>query len=174
MTARSLQLTLICLAFVAPVVLAVLLQTPWFHYEPTKTRNRGELIRPVVPIAADESARALFADQHHWSVLVRFPADCTGACAERLTLLSRLRQAAGKDMDRVRLVAWVGEGTDPGEPWHAFRAPPGFALALEPGAVALVDPLGNAMLRYRSDADPSDVRKDLAHLLRWSQTGERP
>ena len=172
MKKRSLQLILIFLAFAAPVTIALLLQTPWFHYEPTSTRNRGELIKPVLPIAADESARALFADQHHWSVLVRFPTDCADACAERLTLLSRLRQAAGKEMDRVQLVAWVEDGTAPGEPWTVFRAPQGFALALEPGAVALVDPIGNAMMRYRSDADPTDVRKDLAHLLRWSKTGE--
>lgn len=172
MKPRSLQLTLIFLAFAAPVTIAVLLQTPWFHYEPTSTRNRGELIQPVLPIAAGETAQALFADNHHWSVLVRFPAECTGPCAERLTLLSRLRQAAGKEMDRVRLVAWVDGPTDPGEPWTPFRAPQDFALALEPGAVALVDPIGNAMMRYRVDADPTDVRKDLAHLLRWSKTGE--
>jgi hypothetical protein len=172
MKPRSLQLTLIFLAFAAPVTIAVLLQTPWFHYEPTSTRNRGELIQPVLPIAADESTRALFADNHHWSVLVRFPAECTGPCAERLTLLSRLRQAAGKEMDRVKLVAWVEGEANPGEPWTVFRAPEAFGLVLEPGAVALVDPIGNAMMRYRSDADPTDVRKDLAHLLRWSKTGE--
>jgi hypothetical protein len=69
-------------------------------------------------------------------------------------------------------VAWVEGEANPGEPWTVFRAPEAFGLVLEPGAVALVDPIGNAMMRYRVDADPTDVRKDLAHLLRWSKTGE--
>jgi hypothetical protein len=37
--------------------------------------------------------------------------------------------------------------------------------------VYLVDPLGNFMMSYPADADPTGMRKDLARLLRISQIG---
>jgi hypothetical protein len=40
-----------------------------------------------------------------------------------------------------------------------------------PGRVYLIDPIGNLVLSYAPDADPSGMRKDLARLLRLSQVG---
>ena len=37
--------------------------------------------------------------------------------------------------------------------------------------IYLVDPLGNVMMRYPRDADPSRMKKDLARLLRASRIG---
>jgi hypothetical protein len=37
--------------------------------------------------------------------------------------------------------------------------------------IYLVDPLGNFMMSYPADADPTGMRKDLARLLRISQIG---
>ena len=35
----------------------------------------------------------------------------------------------------------------------------------------LVDPLGNLMMRFPKDADPSRIKKDLTHLLKVSRIG---
>lgn len=171
MNTRRLQLILIVLAFLLPAVIALLLQTRWFHWDPQQTRNRGELIKPVLPLTGSEAERSLFANGHRWSVLVHLPTQCDAACTRRIGLLERMREAQGKEMDRVQMVGWNDTGVVDPARWTAWQAPPDWVLKEPEGAVVLVDPLGNAMMRYRPDADPTDVRKDLAHLLRWSKVG---
>lgn len=172
MNQRRLQLTLILAAFLLPAVIALLLQTRWFHWEPESTKNRGQLISPVVALTPSEPV----ADGHRWSVVVRIPTVCDAACEQRLTLLSRIREASGKEMDRVQMVAWTGGQRSLAAEWGARWEPASSALidtlAVPEAGVMLVDPLGNAMMRYAADADPTDVRKDLAHLLRWSTVGK--
>jgi hypothetical protein len=174
MNRRQFQLLLIVAAFVLPAVIALLLQTRWFHWDPQSTRNRGQLIEPVVALGAGETTASVFADNRRWSVLLRVPAACDAGCLRRVALLGRIREAQGKDMDRVQMVAWPGPPASGEVVWTAWQPAPEIAdrLALAEGAVILVDPLGNAMMRYQSDVDPTDVRKDLAHLLRWSKLGK--
>lgn len=174
MNRRRLQLLMIVAAFALPALLAVLLQTRWFHWDPHTTRNRGELIAPVIALTDDAQAAQVFADGHRWSVLVRVPTACDPGCERRIALLGNIREAQGKEMERVQMVAWTaGSATPPAvfTPWQPAAAIAG-RLALAEGAVMLVDPAGNAMMRYRPDADPTDVRKDVAHLLRWSTLGK--
>lgn len=177
MTRRQVQLLLIVSAFVVPTLLALLLQTPWFHWEPEATRNRGILITPVIQLAPAGGTASSIADGRRWTVLLRAPTACDEACAKRLVLLSRVREAQGRNMDRVQMRVWPdGQGAAPAgfEPWQPEAAQELSLLgsAVEPGGVMLVDPLGNAMMRFLPDADPSDVRKDLAHMLRWSKIGK--
>jgi hypothetical protein len=40
-----------------------------------------------------------------------------------------------------------------------------------PGHLYLVDPLGNLILRYPRDADPSRILRDIGRLLKASQIG---
>lgn len=172
MNRRRLQFTLIVLAFLVPAVIALLMQTRWFHWQPESTKNRGELIQPVIPL----TPAASLADGHRWSVVVRMPEPCDAACAQRITLLSHIREASGKEMDRVQMVAWSAPGAALAPEWTTRWQPESEQtvqqLAIAAGGILLVDPLGNAMMRYRADADPTDVRKDLAHLLRWSTVGK--
>ena len=173
MSKSRVQLLLIIAAFALPAVIALLMQTSWFHWNPGETRNRGELIEPVLPMTADAAANELFNNGKRWSVLVRFPDACAADCQRRLTLLSHIREAQGKKMERVQMVAW----TSPQHPalgtvWKSWQPADSSPLSLAPGESALIDPLGNAMLRYAANAEPTDVRKDVAHLLRWSKVGE--
>ena len=165
---------MIVAAFLLPALLALLLQTRWFHWEPQSTRNRGELIEPVIALADDAQTAGVFADGHRWSVLVRIPAGCDAGCERRIALLGNIREAQGKEMDRVQMVAWPAPGATPPTEFTEWQPQSAVAarLALTEGAVMLVDPAGNAMMRYRPDADPTDVRKDVAHLLRWSTLGK--
>lgn len=166
------QLILIMLAFLLPAVIALLMQTSWFHWQPEGTRNRGELIAPVLALVH----AGQLADGHRWSVVVRVPTACDVNCEQRLTLLSRIREASGKEMDRVQMVAWTDAEraltTEWSARWQPDSASTVESLGVPEGGIVLVDPLGNAMMRYGVDADPTDVRKDLAHLLRWSTVGK--
>ncbi len=173
MNKTKLQLILIISAFLLPAVIALLLQTRWFHWDPSTTRNRGELIQPVIDLRGDELSRQLLGNGHRWSVLFRVPAVCDSGCLRRFGLLARIREAQGKEMDRVQMLAWPAAQV-PQAPWIVWRpdATMQAKLALPEGGVVLIDPLGNAMLRFAPNADPTDVRKDLAHLLRWSEVGK--
>jgi hypothetical protein len=51
-----------------------------------------------------------------------------------------------------------------------FVSSQGTALDVS-GRVYLIDPIGNLVLSYAPDADPTGMRKDLARLLRLSQVG---
>ena len=167
------QLLLIFAAFALPALVAIMLQTRWFHWNPQLTRNRGDLITPVLPMSVDAAAGALFNNGERWSVLVRFPSECAVDCQRRLTLLGHVREAQGKEMERVQMIAWAPPGhLALGDVWQAWEPATAVPLALAPGESALIDPLGNAMLRYAANAEPTDVRKDVAHLLRWSKVGK--
>ena len=174
MNKQRLQLILIVAAFLLPAMLSIMLQTRWFHWEPGATRNRGELIRPVIALANNLANRQVLADGHRWTVLVRIPAACDVGCERRILLLSHIREAQGKEMDRVQMLAWASASAALQAPWVTWipQADIDARLALPEGGVMLIDPLGNAMMRFQADADPTDVRKDLAHLLRWSKVGK--
>lgn len=173
MNKTRVQLLLIFAAFALPALIAVLLQTSWFHWNPQVTRNRGDLIQPVVSMRVDANADALFNNGERWSVLVRFPAECAAECARRLTLLGHIRAAQGKEMERVQMIAWAApQHSAITDEWRAWEPASPSVLQLAPGESALIDPLGNAMLRYAANAEPTDVRKDVAHLLRWSKVGK--
>lgn len=175
MSRRQLQFLLIFAAFALPTLLALLLQTPWLHWEPEATRNRGELISPVQPMSFAGTVDASLADGRRWTLLLRLPVDCDPGCQQRILLLSRVREAQGRNMDRVQMLASAAAPPAGFDPWPSSA---GDAEALldrlqvATGGVLMIDPLGNAMMRYRADADPSDLRKDLAHLLRWSKLGQ--
>ena len=98
--------------------------------------------------------------------------------------MRQLRVAQGKDMDRVERV-WVL--TDGGAPRPALMAAiDGTRVVRSSGAsvaatfpavrrtadhIYLIDPLGNLMLRFPRDPDPSRMLKDLQRLLKYSQIG---
>lgn len=167
---KKIQLILIVLAFAAPALIAFAMQTPMFHWDPTTTKNHGELIKPAVQLADSAALKAALADGEHWTLLLIPPSSCDAGCERRLTLLHRVRETQGRRMDRLHLRALNAASG----PWVEIL--PGNAawqqqLQLAPGGLVLIDPDGFAMMRYRPDADPTHVRKDLAHLLKWTESG---
>ena len=92
--------------------------------------------------------------------------------------MRQLRRAQGKDQARVERL-WVI--TDAGTPrpellaaiegTHVSRIPPGEFPGERSDHIYLVDPLGNLMMRFPRDPDPSRMLKDLQRLLRYSRVG---
>jgi hypothetical protein len=180
-------LVLIALCFGAPIFFALLFQSPLLNYRPAPTKNFGVLISPVVPIPAPgviggaitQSAVQLNVEAQ-WTVLYLPPSQC-GACVEQTSLLAHIRLAMGRDLDRVRL-ALISENAfvlPKAAEFTVRRTAPKAQLALlknlglEQGGVVLVDPLGNAMMRYPAEFDGTKIRKDLARLLKASQVGKQ-
>jgi hypothetical protein len=169
------KLALIVAACAAPFVLGT--AAYFFGWSPGGQANYGELIapRPLAGPPLDEL-------RGKW-VLVSFDAAlCDAYCEKKLYIMRQVRTAQHKDAGRVERL-WVL--TDAGTPRAGLlgaiagtRIAPlkvGAALQGFPGNaidhIYLIDPLGNLMMRFPRDPDPSKLLKDLQRLLRLSQIG---
>jgi hypothetical protein len=166
-----LKLLALLLACAAPVALA---WAAWyFKWGTGSAGNYGELIAPR-PL----SGPAFQELRGKWVFVAFDAAACDAYCERKLYFMRQVRTAQGKDQARVGRL-WVI--TDAGAPRPELLAaiegtrisrvkPEGF-----PGDpvdhIYLVDPLGNLMMRFPRDPDPSKMLKDLQRLLKYSQVG---
>jgi hypothetical protein len=170
------KLALLGLFFAAPFALAWLAY--WLDWAPGTAANYGELVTPPRPL----SGAVLERLRGKW-VLVSFDAAaCDAYCERKLYFMRQVRRAQGKDQERVERLWLLTDGGRPGAALGAAIAgthiAPAQALAAHfpaAGAVSdhiyVVDPLGNLMMRYPRDPDPSRMLKDLQRLLRLSGIG---
>lgn len=140
--------------------------------------NYGTLLSPR-PVALPPDA----ALKGKW-VLVQFDSGvCAAACERKHYFMRQVRRAQGGEMGRVERL-WVL--TDAVQPSPALLAAIEGTVVARGGAslaasfpaertvtehIYLVDPLGNLMMRFPPDPDPTRVIKDLKHLLKVSSFG---
>ncbi len=165
------KLVLVALVCAAPVVLGT--AAYFFGWGLGSAGNYGELLAPQTV-----SAPPLEKLRGKW-VLVSFDAAaCDAYCERKLYFMRQVRRAQGKEMERVERL-WVL--TDAGQPRAVFLTAiedtrlGRFAADGFPGEardhIYLVDPLGNLVLRFPRDPDPSRMIKDLQRLLKVSRVG---
>jgi hypothetical protein len=186
---------LLLLLFAAPLAFAF-----WLYYgsgwRPSGRTNHGELIDParplpgiaLAPVAAGEPvAKAL---QGKWSLVVigsgsETEQGCDALCRESLVYARQTWLSLGRELTRAQRVLLAPAGCcdaaylkaeheglvalQAGTPEAAallaqFPAPTG-------GAVFIVDPRGNLMMRYDVRQDPKGLREDLKKLLELSHIG---
>ena len=170
------KLALLGAFFALPFVLAPLAY--WLDWAPGATSNYGELITPARPLGG----APLEALRGKW-VLVSFDAAaCDAYCEKKLYFMRQVRRAQGKDQDRVaRLWLLTDAGRPRGELLNAIEGtrveragalPTQFpAMATPADHIYVIDPLGNLMLRFPREPDPSRMLKDLQRLLSVSKIG---
>ena len=167
----------------------------YYIIKPTGRNNYGALIDPRLhPIPEvqlhvtelDGKASPLAQFKGKWIMLQTGPSDCQEACKKSLFEMQQLRLMQGKERERIERV-WLVTDAQPldtlvmrefdgtsmlrvnGDALKAW-------LPVEPGGktsdhLYLIDPLGNLMMRFPKDADPSKVKKDIAKLLKASAIG---
>jgi hypothetical protein len=163
---KLLWLALVC---TAPLVLGTAAYL--LGWSPGAPSNYGELIPPKV-IAPLSELRG------KWVLVTFDAAACDAYCERKLYIARQVRRAQGKDMERIERL-WVL--TDAGKPRaEALAASEGTRVARIPAEsfpgtptdhLYVVDPLGNLMMRFPRDPDPSRVIKDLQRLLKYSRFG---
>jgi cytochrome oxidase Cu insertion factor (SCO1/SenC/PrrC family) len=188
-TARRGRLKLLLLAvfFAAPLALAWLAYQ--FGWGTGAAGNYGTLVGPTVlpdvVLMAPDGKRVPTTELRGKWLLVQFDAShCDAYCERKLYYMRQVRRALGKDMDRVaRLWLLTDGGTPPAatlvavEGTEVLRSDNGRFAAVfgAPAQLAdhlyLVDPMGNLMLRFPRNPDPSKMLKDLQRLLKYSQIG---
>lgn len=194
---RSGRLTmlLVLAACAAPVIASYL---SFFVFKPEVRSNYGSLIQPTKTLP-DVSARSLQGApvplrslRGQWLLVALGPAACEGACEKRLHAQRQLREMLGRDRDRLDKVWLVTDDAalppalrtavvDTAPAVTVLRVPrpllaqwlaPDPAQALE-DHLYLVDPMGEWMMRFPVEFEPSKVKRDLERLLRASASWDR-
>ena len=162
------KLLLVALVCAAPFVLGTLAYV--MGWSPGQPANYGELLppRPVAP-------GALAPLRGKWVLVSADAPACDAHCERKLYFMRQVRRAQGKEMERVERL-WLLRG--PGAPRpevlaavEGTRIARGEDAALTPEHIYLIDPLGNLMLRFPRDPDPSRMIRDLQRLLKYSRLG---
>jgi hypothetical protein len=162
----------------------------YYFVQPQGHASIGELISPVRPVQAlagsqlDGSVKTLASLQGQWLLVSVGDGACAAACQRQLFVQRQLRETLGKDKERVGRV-WLIPDQSPVD--TAMRQAMGDAVVLRvnPQALAdwlalpdakpltdflyVVDPLGNAMMRFPAQvnvAQASKARHDLERVLR--------
>ena len=165
----------------SPVIASYL---TYYVLKPEGRTNYGELIEPQVPVAALMVEPGLSRFRGRWVMLTTIDDRCADDCVQRLYVMRQVRLTTGKDRDRIERVLLLPAGApeptlpDGHEGLQVLRADAAamatvraaFASGQTPG-ILMIDPLGNLMMRFPPDTDPSRMKKDLAKLLRASRVG---
>jgi len=181
-----LSLLLIAAVAAAPLVAAYAL----FHFwRPSAFTNYGQLLPPdrIADVSirqADGSDFTLAALKGKWVLMMVDSGICDAFCRRKLYQMRQVRLTQGKDMERIERAWLVDDEARPaselvteyrGTRVVSARGSP--LLSRLPADVSvrdhiyIVDPLGNLMMRYPRDADPSRIKKDVTRLLKVSGIG---
>lgn len=171
---NKLQLVLLACAFAVPVLIATALQTPWLRYAPEETKNYGAVFSPspaltqwlpTDPQAATQGGR--------WTLLYLARGECDERCLEQVDLSQRVWQVQGTRRERLRLLYLASVQATPPElddHWQVAALAAEIPLPAQ-ARIVLVDPEGYGATWYPVDFDASGLRKDVRHLLKWSEGG---
>jgi hypothetical protein len=180
------QLLGIALIFFGPLLLAA-----WMyyggHFSPTlRGSNHGALLEPISNIRDLLPDSELLAEgDGRWLLLYANDGVCGEDCRNALYTLRQSRLMLGKRQDRV--VRGFLHGDTPPDTVFLAAEHQGLITAqdvelaqtlhnkktadLIDGGYFLLDPLGNLVMYFRPDLDPSDMVADIEHLLRLSHIG---
>lgn len=188
---KMLLLLLVC---AAPVVASYF---TYFVVRPDGRRNFGELINPqrsmpdLIAMTLQGEAINLRQLKGQWLLVSVAGGNCDNACQLHLYLQRQMREALGKDKDRLDWIWLVTDTTVPADSLVPALAG-ATVLRVAPSALAdwlmpesgqaladhlyVVDPMGNWMLRFPAKLDlagASKAKKDLSQLLRASAFWDR-
>jgi len=191
-----LKMLLVLAVCAAPVVASYL---TYFVIRPEGRTNYSELIQPLRPIPADlpitdlqgkAVKSAWLKDQ--WLLVVVSGAACDSTCERLLWVQRQLREALGREKDRVDKVWLIDDDASP-KPQTlegvtvnteatvlrvqakalAGWLQPAKGQALE-DHMYIVDPMGNWMMRVPANPDPAKLKRDVEKLLRASAGWDKP
>jgi cytochrome oxidase Cu insertion factor (SCO1/SenC/PrrC family) len=190
---------LLALLFMTPGFVAwVMHNSSEKGWRPEGTTNRGTLIHPARPLAlpdtltVGEQPMSSYL-QGLWTLVYLGDADCDAVCDENLYKMRQIRTAQNENMRRVQRLYLVRDEAIAAELQARLdteykdmdvqliteeqlqQLDPYFRIdegpLLEDERVFIIDPLGNLMMLYPPDADPSGMLKDLKKLLKYSKIG---
>lgn len=192
-------LVLLGLLFMTPAFVAwVMHNSSEQGWRPEGTTNQGTLVHPARPLrlpadmmVADVSVNDYLSGK--WTLLYIGDADCDDVCSSNLYKMRQVRIAQNENMKRIQTLYLVLGNELPDALGELLASNySDMDVALAPANLAeqfsadflidgvsmegaeriyFVDPLGNLMMYYTTDADPGGMLKDLKKLLKYSKIG---
>ena len=191
------KLLLIAALFALPMLVAYALY--YSGWRPEAVHPHGELVQPARPVAdaalvlLDGKPMRFSELRGRWTLVTFSAAECLSPCERNLVKMRQVIAAQGKEAERIQSMLVVKDAKMRDWLNYAIKDYPGMRAVIGPpeafdalareftlpagspldnlNRIYLVDPLGNFMMSYPADADPTGMRKDLARLLRISQIG---
>jgi cytochrome oxidase Cu insertion factor (SCO1/SenC/PrrC family) len=183
------MLLLLAAVCIAPFVGSFAL---YFFWQPSGRINYGELVEgvmlPTGSLAQVNAGGAKAFDfaqvRGRWVFVTVDSGACDAYCQNKLWKMRQVRMTQGKSLERIERV-WLLNDAQTVEA-NVLKEYQGTWIAGAQGNavlkslpyreaqrdhIYLVDPLGNVVLRYPKDANPSRMKKDLERLLRVSRIG---
>jgi len=179
-------LLLVAAVCIAPFVGSFAL---YFFWQPSGRINYGDLIEgvalPVAKLTLTDGKPFEFEKlRGRWLFVTVDSGSCDDYCQKKLWKMRQVRLTQGKYLERIERVWLVtdAQGIAPA----VMKEYDGTWVAAAQGStllkafqfkdrqrdhIYLVDPLGNVILRYPKDANPSRMKKDLERLLKVSRIG---
>ena len=193
-----LKMLLVLAVCAAPVIASYF---TYFVIRPQARTNYSELVLPTRPLPAlpmaDLAGRRVDAAslKGQWLLIVVAGGACDRACEDALLLQRQLREALGREKDRLDKI-WLIPDDAPVRPevLQAVSAGGGanaatvlrvpraeLAAWLAPSAgqsleshLYIVDPMGEWMMRTPAQPEPAGLKRDVDKLLRASVSWDRP
>ena len=169
---------------VLPVVAATVLYLFW---EPEKFVNNGELIEPI-PISnlllstVDGNGFTFQSLAGAWAFVSLDRSSCDELCERKLYLMRQIRLTQGAEKDRLKRIHFSIDSIAISDAIREEYAGTEFVTlanitSLEIfgkpeqaiGYIFVVDQIGNLMMKFPSDINPSLMKKDIANLLKISK-----
>ena len=179
--------------FVLPLLGAVALFATRDQLVLTTPVSHGQLIYPAQPVSQFEfntpTKRLLTKDylQGKWTFLLYISAVCDLECEAALFKVRQTMRATGKDRNRMQYLLLSQSTASSAIDQSIQQRHPQLLVgqlmkwetdmdakqeeALASGYVYVIDPFGNLMMRYDSNATSKGLLKDLKKLLRVSKIG---
>ena len=165
--------------FLAPVIVAIVMNSNLIDYSPDSFKNRGNFIKPPIKITDKESLKPY---EDFWTVVYSHTGDCNKDCLKMLDTLYRIRLTKGHKMKQVKLLVLHPEKdsleipseytsiekqsyVETDELNKVLKSLSEQSLGNAKG-LYLLAPEGFLMMSYPKDFEPQDVIKDLGLLLR--------
>lgn len=194
--AGRLRMLLVLAVCAAPVIASYF---TYFVIRPEGRTNYSELITPARTMPDDLGLRTLGGEpvaasalRDQWLLVVVADAACDATCENHLFLQRQIREALGREKERVDKVWFVTDAGSPraevmqaissGTPATVLRVPrerlsawlaPAGGQALSQH-IYVVDPMGQWMMRVPAQPDAARLKRDLEKLLRASASWDQP
>jgi hypothetical protein len=176
---NKLSLLALVVLFLAPVIIAIVMNSNLINYSPSSMKNRGNFIQPPVKITAEGQLEDY---EGFWTVVYNHTGSCEDECKSMLELIYRVRLTKGHKMDKVRLLVLHPENSDLKIPSQygsiesqSYNVDSELSQTLSElskesltnnKGLYMLAPEGFLMMSYPKDFIPQDVIKDLGLLLR--------
>jgi hypothetical protein len=173
------SLIALALLFLAPVIVAIVMNSNLIDYSPESLKNKCDFIQPPIKITDNEQLKSY---EEFWTVVYNHTGKCDDDCLKMLDTLYRIRLTKGHKMKQVKLLVLHPEDSiiDIPEQYtsievQTYSRSDELSTTLKQlsektfnneDGLYLLAPEGFLMMSYPVDFEPRDVIKDLGLLLR--------